>query len=413
LVALFRQEAIAHSTNRLMGEVILAIPLSLRIYAGLAIAVVAACILFLSRATYSRHEEVTGWLVPRGGIIRVTARSGGTVEQILVKEGDVVAAGQPIAQMRMSPTIATGKDAGDAANVALLAEARAVNDEAAAARAKLLAEQQSLGPKIRGMKEQLAQTRAQTAFQQEQVKIAQDDLRRFQAMVVDHIVAERLVGDRRSVVLSAQQNLSRLYADAAAIRQQIADARNRQEAIKSELKVSDASARVSSAQVSQKIIQNSAQSTDVAIATVGGRVQAIPVEQGQNLVTGATIAVITPKGARLDGELYAPSRAIGFVRPGQQVRLMYLAFPHEKFGAQQGRITSLSRTILSPSEVQIPGVDVKQPVFRMRVALADQGIHAYGEYVPLQPGMLLTANIVFDHRTLLQWLFDPIYAVRK
>ena len=413
MVALFRQEAVAHSSNRLMGEVVLAIPTSLRIYAGIVISVVVVCVLFLSFATYTRNEEVTGWLVPRGGIIRVTARSGGTVERFLVKEGDIVAAGQPIAQVRLSSTIATGKDAGEAANAALMSEASAVNEATAAARAKLLAEQQFLSPKIRALREQLAQTRTQVVYQQEQVKIAEEDLKRFQVMAADHIVAERLVGDRRSAVLSAQQTLAKMYADTAAVQQQIGDALNRQEAIKSELKANDASAQSSGAQITQKMIQNSAQSFDVAVATVGGRVQAIPVEQGQNLPLGATIAVITPKGARLEAELYAPSRAIGFVRPGQQVHLMYLAFPHEKFGVQQGRITSLSRTILSPSEAQIPGVDVKQPVFRMRVAIADQGIHAYGDYVPLQPGMLLTASIVFDRRTLLQWLFDPIYAVQK
>lgn len=410
---LFRQEAITHSTSRLTGDVVLAIPMSLRVYGIFSVVVVVAAILFLSFSTYTRHEEVSGWLVPRGGIIRVTARSSGTVERILVKEGDLVVAGQPIAQVRLSSAIATGKDAGEAANTALLSEASAIKEEAAAARAKLLVEQQSLGPKIGRMKEQLAQTRAQIVYQQEQVKIAEEDLKRFQTMAADHIVAERLVGDRRSAVLNAQQSLSKMYADASAVQQQIADSLSRQEAIKSELKAANANALSSDAQITQKIIQNSAQSFDVVVASIGGRVQAIPVEQGQNLAVGATIAVITPKGTHLDAVLYAPSRAMGFVRPGQQVHLMYLAFPHEKFGVQQGRIVSLSHTILSPSEVQIPGVDVKQPVFRIRVAVAEQGIHAYDEYVPLQPGMLLSANIVFDHRTLLQWLFDPIYAVRK
>ncbi|GAA0538411.1 membrane fusion protein [Rhizomicrobium palustre] len=304
-------------------------------------------------------------------------------------------------------------DAGEAANSALLSEASAVTEAAAAARAKLLAEQQFLALKIKGMKEQLAQARSQIRYQQEQVEIAETDLKRFQIMAADHNVAERLVGDRRSAVLSAQQSLAGKYSDAAAVQQQIADALNRQEAIKSELKANDASAQSTGAQVTQKIIQNSAQSSDLVVASVGGRVQAIPVEQGQNLAAGATLAVITPKGARLEAELYAPSKAIGFVRPGQQVHLMYQAFPHEKFGVQLGRIVSLSHTILSPSELQIPGINVNQPVFRIRVVLANQSIHAYGENVPLQPGMLLSANIVFDHRTLLQWLFDPIYAAQK
>src|SRR5215467_2227226 len=33
------------------------------------------------------------------------------------------------------------------------------------------------------------------------------------------------------------------------------------------------------------------------------------------------------------------------------------------------------------------------------------------ETIPLQPGMLLSADIVFDRRSLIRWLFDPVFAV--
>jgi membrane fusion protein len=38
---------------------------------------------------------------------------------------------------------------------------------------------------------------------------------------------------------------------------------------------------------------------------------------------------------------------------------------------------------------------------------------AYGQAIPLQPGMLASAEIVFDRRSLLRWLLDPIYAVGR
>jgi membrane fusion protein len=31
----------------------------------------------------------------------------------------------------------------------------------------------------------------------------------------------------------------------------------------------------------------------------------------------------------------------------------------------------------------------------------------------MQPGMLVSADIVFDRRSLIEWLFDPIYAVTR
>ena len=52
-------------------------------------------------------------------------------------------------------------------------------------------------------------------------------------------------------------------------------------------------------------------------------------------------------------------------------------------------------------------------MFRVRVTLEREDIAAYGEAIPLQPGMLLTADVVFDRRSLIRWLFDPLFAVAQ
>ena len=105
--------------------------------------------------------------------------------------------------------------------------------------------------------------------------------------------------------------------------------------------------------------------------------------------------------------------AIGFVRPGQEVALSLQAFPYQRFGTVPGRVRSVSSTVLAPNEVPIQGLNIQEPVYRIRVTLSREAMQAYGESVPLQPGMLVSAQIVFDRRSLLQWLFDPIYAVRQ
>lgn len=92
---------------------------------------------------------------------------------------------------------------------------------------------------------------------------------------------------------------------------------------------------------------------------------------------------------------------------------MYQAFPHQRFGAGQGEIVSVSRTVLAPSEVSTPGVTVTEPVFRVQVRLARDYVAAYGQRVPLQAGMQLTADVIVDRRTLFEWLFDPLYAAGR
>jgi membrane fusion protein len=146
---------------------------------------------------------------------------------------------------------------------------------------------------------------------------------------------------------------------------------------------------------------------------MGGRIAALPVSGGQPVSAGATLAVMTPVEGRLEAELLAPSRAIGFIREGQEVRLQLQAFPYQRFRTLAGKVKSVSGTVIGPSDVSIPGLSVHEPVFRVRVSLAAEEIMAYGQSHPLQPGMLLTAEVVLDRQNLLRWLFDPLYAVSR
>ena len=64
-----------------------------------------------------------------------------------------------------------------------------------------------------------------------------------------------------------------------------------------------------------------------------------------------------------------------------------------------------------PGEVDMP-VAVQEPVYRVQVALGQQEIRAYGNTVPLQSGMLLSADIVLEQRSLISWLFEPILSLQ-
>ena len=72
---------------------------------------------------------------------------------------------------------------------------------------------------------------------------------------------------------------------------------------------------------------------------------------------------------------------------------------------------SVTRTIIAPNELDAP-FQVRDPVYRVRVHVADQSVQAFGERVPLQPGMTLSANIILDRRPFLDWLLQPLRAVR-
>jgi len=95
------------------------------------------------------------------------------------------------------------------------------------------------------------------------------------------------------------------------------------------------------------------------------------------------------------------------------VQLMYAAFPYQVYGTGRGTVVSVSGTVISPNQINTPGLRLDQPVFRARVAIDRQFVSAYGKKIPLQPGMLLTADIITSQQTFAEWLFDPVYAASR
>ncbi len=409
---LFRQEAVTHATRRLTGNVILASTVSMKVLTLLVVAIVLAGTVFAATATYARKETVSGWLTPPAGLIRLTASQGGVVERILVTEGQEVRAGQPVATLRLSPALQAG-DAFSSLTVSLATQQGAARDRASARRDTLSAERAQLAQRRAGLGEELAEARRRINLQRQRLVLANAEVTRAEAVAAQGFLPGRELEARRSAALQAEQMLSDITAQALNYQRQIGEVDSRLLAIPIDLRAAEAEASAAQAGLDQERTQTEAQSTYVVIATVAGRVGALPATPGQSVAAGATIAIVTPGTGPLEAELYAPSRAAGFVRAGQDVRLMYQAFPHQKFGAGEGRIISVSRTVLAPGEMSVQGLRIDEPVFRVRVRLDRDSVSAYGQDIPLQPGMLLTADVIIDRRSLMEWLLDPLYAAGR
>ena len=122
-----------------------------------------------------------------------------------------------------------------------------------------------------------------------------------------------------------------------------------------------------------------------------------------------------PQGASLRADLYAPSRAIGFVKPGDKVLIRYQAYPYQKFGHQEGAVESVAKTALPTQELNgLPtptGNNSNEPLYRVSVKLAAQTVNAYGKAQPLQAGMLLDADVLQEKRRLYEWVLEPLYSL--
>jgi membrane fusion protein len=120
---------------------------------------------------------------------------------------------------------------------------------------------------------------------------------------------------------------------------------------------------------------------------------------------------IVPENSPLRAELLIPTRAAGFVRVGQEVRLLYDAFPYQNFGAYGGRIAELSSTVVTKTDAAGPVVP-QEPAYKAVAVLDRPDVDANGRKMPLQVGMLLQAKIILDRRSLTHWILDPLLNMR-
>jgi membrane fusion protein len=106
--SLFRPEAVAHSSNRLAGEVVLAAPMTARMIGLILSSIVISALLFACFATYARTASVSGWLIPNRGLIRAAAPARGQIKSLLVQEGQIVSRGQRLAEIMLAAETAEG-----------------------------------------------------------------------------------------------------------------------------------------------------------------------------------------------------------------------------------------------------------------------------------------------------------------
>ena len=409
---LFRPEAVAHATQRLDGEVLLPARLSVWAVLGVVGAILALGTWFAATATYARKETVVGVLSPEAGVVRAVAPRAGVVSELLVSTGDVVDRNTPLARIVMSER---SNDDGEAAALSrtLTAQRRAHVDSLAAAIRLSDLDAARLEERRASLRRDAESVRKQMSRQAYRVSGATRDLRRAAELVHKGHLSRSDRDAAAAVVVDTRHALAALKRDAESLEREMSDVAGQIHAIPAAVAAAQAEMEGAVAALDERIARLSMEMEQVVASPIAGRIDALAVRPGQSVTSGSAVAVVVPVGEDLVADLYVPSRAVAFIAPGQPLRLKYEAFPFQRYGAQEGVVADVSGAALSPEEAGLTGIGLAEPVFRVRGRLGAQSLSAYGTGVPLRAGMRLTADIVVDRRTLLEWVLDPLYAVGR
>lgn len=407
---LFRSEVLGSSTGRLHGEVIFSQPLSTKLFVGALFSIVAISGVWVSIGTYARIETVPGMLVTSVPSAKVVALQPGVVSELAVQEGQLVRSGERLLVINSDRGSTGGGDVAGRGLGALAARQQLTEAQVAMAGGRATAERGRLATIITSAEQQALSLRDQIALQEQVVASNQQMFDQVLAVVERGFVSKVEMERRRQTLLSSQQSLANLRqqltartSDAQQARAQLASV-----AIEAEQGVSQIRESLQALNAEQARLEG--EQSYVITAPIDGRVTALAAGVGRSVNASRPVMVIVPDGAELVAELYAPTRAVGFVESGKETRLLYDAFPYQRFGSFGGKVANISRTAVDPRETDIP-FPFEEPVYRIKVSLDQQRIDAFGGPSPLQAGMTLQANIVLERQTFLAWLLQPLNAV--
>ena len=403
--SLFRQEVLAAQSDTASGPALNIRPISApkltAFFALLAASVIAVLVL----GSYTKKERVQGVLQPESGVAAIVPPEAGIVKAVLVKEGQSVKAGDVLAEL-------SNERFSDAGNTQALLETNLEGqrnqvlsqaDNQAQAQAAALA---SLDQRIaQGQRDQLT-LGEEMRLQEQQIASAKKLLEQFRPLLEDRIISDLQFEQQRQTLLDQTARLQALKRQKSAAEAELAQARDERQRLSAQHKVERASLDRDLLNLQQEKLQRRSARVTLLKAPFAGVVSGLLATPGQSVSAGSVLASVVPADTHLQGVLYVPSTAMGFIKPGQRVRVSYDAFPYQRFGQYGGTVSSVSQTDVP---VQGSAAD-RRAVFLVRVALDSAAVKAYGTEIALRPGHTLTADIEIDRRRLYRWMLDPLFA---
>ena len=415
--SLFRPEAIRGQQQAWLGSIQLIRPVSFAVLTTLVLVTLAILALVLVEGRYTRKAHVAGFLVPDKGVLRLLPQQAGTVLESRVVEGQAVRQGD-ILFVLSTDRATLGGDTQAKVQTSIAAREKSLQ-ETARQRNSLQQEQRAgFDRQIEDIRRELAQVDAEAELQQQRLLLAQQAQARVESLRADNFISQAQVQAKSEEVLGVRAQVQSLMRQRVAKQRELGalEAQRRELPLRTQALQGEIERDL--ATLAQEAAENEARQRVVIRAPQDGMVTAVLAERGQSVSTSAAVASLLPADTKLQAQLFAPSSAVGFLRPNQQVQLRYQAFPYQKFGHHAGQVSQVSRTPLQavdlaslPLPESMKSTSSAEPLYRITVTLDQQAVQAYGQAQPLSPGMQIDADVMLDRRRLIEWIFEPLLSV--
>lgn len=415
---LYRTAALNATQVKWLGDIVLARPIAFSVLTYLATLFAVVVVAFLIWGTYTKRVPVSGQLVPDLGLVKVYVPQPGIVLQKRVMEGQAVTRGDILYALSSERQSSTLGNIQEAISAQVETRQQSLRDERDKTQMLQRDERDAMGKKNIGLQAELEKLDSQLEGQKNRVKLAEETVARYQSLLSqDYISKEQWQQkqeeflDQRNRLQTQERERMSVNRELSALQSDLASLANRQQNQLAQIDRGITS-------TVQELTESEAKRRLIITAPESGIATVVTAELGQTVDMNRPLVSIVPTGAGMEAHLYAPSKAIGFIKTGDSVLIRYQAYPYQKFGQAKGTVVAISKAAISSSELGSmsgssnggsPGNS--EPMYRISVKLANQTVRAYGRDLPLHAGMVLDADILQDTRRLYEWVLEPLYSL--
>lgn len=401
---------------RQYGTVILTRPVSHVVLTGVFVMLALLLIAFFAFFETTRKSHVQGMLVPTSGVIRVYSNQTGVIKEVHIKEGQFVREGEILFVVSSERSNANTSSAEALISDLLVRRRDSFHTELQQAKVQAGHRRAALQQRAHDLQDEIKRLENQALMQKQRIALSEQTVARFAQLKATNYISAAQLQEREAELLDQHQRLLEIERIRSATQRDLASTQAEEQDIAVQALRDENALRRNASTLEQDLTENEARREVSVRARQSGTVTAIAVNLGQTVGTATSLASILPEGNKLEAEMYVPSRAVGFIKPGMTALLRYQAFPYQKFGQHLARVREVATTSVRPEELPtsaaaMPNAAQSEPVYRVRLELDQQTVRAYGTAMPLRSGMLADASVMLERRKLYEWVLEPIFSI--
>jgi membrane fusion protein len=408
---MFRAEVIEAKKQRLFGTVIVTQPMSIYAISVTCFIVFILIFIYLSQASYSRKETVNGYLTPEKGLVKVFSNRTGVIANIYVAEGETIEQGKEIVKIKNSQSLTTGVELSTALSHELSLQIGYLEEELNTVVKVNEKELSRIKRQITQLNKSLLALNNAKKTNKKKVRLKENQLDNNQKLLQKGHISQSQIDLVTEQYLDSLEANDRLDREIANVSAEISTLRSEHISLPEQLTLKQIIINRQLSELKAQVTELDNQYEFIQKAPESGIVTAIQPSIGTRVDPNTPLLSIIPVDSPLEIELLLPTRSAGFVQIKDKVNIRFDAFPYQKFGVVVGEISNVDKALILPTDRQLP-IKFDEAMYRVRAKLHKQSVQAYGKEFPLKVGMIAEVDIILEKRSLLEWLLDPIYAVK-